>query len=320
MNNDYPDTLIATILRNTTQAWGSGILPIPQQHNGNCASDTIQIILMYADIIRDYSLEELFAWIRDDQRIPDASNPPYIHYKYRMFVRFVNIFTKPSANRPRIDLPVLRRAISKNNSGEHCSAWIARSMYPTAQISRTNTRSWAYSLAGYAPILRQLLPSAVSFSNNEVIPGMPIVAIQYFLFDSRRGIANFHTFCAFRMNGQWFIGDNMMGIAEPLPHGIREYDLITTTMYHYSQNLGDRHRYTYRLYDDIYSDRADCSVIESIAPRYSITADRLTVHPPYGVRVCENKAYRLYYQARPRMGGGKGKRTIKKKRTMKSIV
>jgi len=44
-----PELEAVTMFDNYTQSFDTDIIPIPQQHLGNCASDTIQIIMFYAD-------------------------------------------------------------------------------------------------------------------------------------------------------------------------------------------------------------------------------------------------------------------------------
>jgi hypothetical protein len=195
---------------------------------------------MFADNIRDIFLNDFRMWLEADKPTPSPHAKPHIQYKYLMYKRFYNMYSFQSVEELPHAPGIYRRLPSVNSDiGPFCSGWIAKSIYPSVNLIRKNTMKWKYELEDYAPILRQLLPRPAKFVQSVIPHDYPnIVAIQFFLFcrDFLHGKAvepGFHTLCAFRYNDRWFIGDNMAGIATPIPDATIE-GLVGSSLYHMS--------------------------------------------------------------------------------------
>ena len=204
-------------------------ISIPSQHIGNCASDTIQIVMFFADDYKDY-FREIAIFISPLERRPFLEL-----FKRREFLVYDYIYTAArryshlgSVNRTsllRSESPKLYGSI---NTGPRCSTLLARVLgrkvtkKNAAGKNILNLTSWGYSSSSYTDFMNQLFNAAkklkfafdirsnpyICFSN-VYDPANGLRAVQFFTVPKSR--ESFHTFCLLVHNGQFYIGDNMLG-------------------------------------------------------------------------------------------------------------
>lgn len=227
----------ASMVANYMRSFATSVIPIPSQHTGNCASDTIQIIMFFADVFSEYFVLNLAAHCASTITLPptDTFVSAYLHHSIARFINLYSVSDRVALS--AIPVPRLARSPSRNASanapcrGELCSMCIGSSITGAA-VARANSRTWAYLAAEYNPrtlaILNAHLPPLpppryiASLENQGQMITHPerlgaCVAIQCLLFTPEN---NFHTFCFFRKTGadgvqRIYIGDNMAGIAIP---------------------------------------------------------------------------------------------------------
>ena len=246
------------MIANYMSSFATSVIPIPSQHTGNCASDTIQIIMFFADVFSEYFVLNLAAYCVSTHTLPptDTFVSAYLHHS---IVRFINLYSvSDRAAFSAIPMPTLARAPSRNASanapcrGELCSMCFGSSITGAA-VARANSGTWAYLAAEYNPrtlaILNAHLPPLpppryiASLERHGQMITHPeriraCVAIQFLLFTPEN---NFHTFCFFRKTGadgvqRIYVGDNMAGLALPvvgvtmdmLYSSILEYTIVVT--------------------------------------------------------------------------------------------
>jgi hypothetical protein len=225
----------AIMVANYMRSFVTGVIPVPSQHTGNCASDTIQMIMFFADVFSEYFVLNLAVHCVRTNTLPptDTFVSTYLHHS---IARFINLYSAPDrAAYSAVPIPVLSRSPSRNASpnvpchGELCSMCIGSSIRGVA-VARANIQSWAYLAADYNPrtlaILNASLPPLpppryiASLENQGYMVIHPerirqCVAIQVLLFNPEN---NFHKYCFFRKTGadgvqRIYIGDNMAGLA-----------------------------------------------------------------------------------------------------------
>jgi hypothetical protein len=202
----------AILVANYMRSFVTGVIPIPSQHTGNCASDTIQMIMFFADVFSEYFVLNLAAHCAGTNTLSptDTFVSAYLHHS---IARFINLYSAPDrAAFSAVPVPILARSPSRNASpnapcrGELCSMCIGSSIRGAA-VARANSGAWAYLAAEYNPrtlgILNARLPPLpspryiASLENHGYMVIHPerihaCVAIQVLLFTPEN---TFHTFC-----------------------------------------------------------------------------------------------------------------------------
>jgi len=226
---ETPATVLARYNRGFQE---TQLIPIPQQHTGNCASDTIQTIMFFADGFCDCFLN----LVRGGRQMP-VTGQEYINYINIATDRFTYIYarndTLTSFGAPQFKLG---RQLSTGNTlptymnmgckGTQCSASIARYMKPT--VTPTSSAAWSYDPRYYTPFTLSVLsafadtcaytpriwpevdpnPTSPFPPITDTLPPDPpphivalalphLVAIQFCLFTGSAA-DGFHTFCFFR--------------------------------------------------------------------------------------------------------------------------
>ena len=159
-----PELEAATMLDNYKISFDTDLIPIPQQHLGNCASDTIQIIMFYADGFYDYFVKKIAKkWIRQGKPAPLTFSTPLNEYLHTALIRFVNIHTQKHVVR---ETPTLSRSRSCNDipfavpcSGIKCSGWVAKYINPVVPLTSGNkivSSAWAYLPLPYAQFTKNI--------------------------------------------------------------------------------------------------------------------------------------------------------------------
>jgi hypothetical protein len=323
---------------------GTGIIPIPHQHCGNCASDTIQIIMFFADGYWQHFLDFATKLIRagDVSLTVDQTNDYIFMYILNAIRRFVSLYNRQSAGKPvgskyttLTRLPSMRGIHDTKNMGITCSMCIALYMNPRKEPSVPD--SWAYIQPKYMEFTTKILNYGpppfytATLYNNQLPINIEtkdnIVAVQFHCFQGGRGpsysehVGVFHTFCAFRHNGVWYIGDNMVGLAIPLSLAIpispntstKVFTIIdianSTISYASTPVIETPHHYNF-FYKFTIGEMA-----------WNIAIARIYIPESAGVYSGifeENKFMRVYYYAMPvTMKGGGRKQYYKKNKSRK---
>lgn len=194
------------------------IISIQSQHFGNCASDTIQIIMFFADGYKEY-FRALARYLHHPGiPLPEGNN--VVEYLTTSAKRYLTLGGVNARTRTRSASPMLFPGI---NSGVKCSKHIG------AFLHRPNLGTssfWEYRKDDYDLFTKQLFNYAKALKVHFNLFSLPnpdicisdivtsdTVAVQFFTMNISNSA--FHTFCIVRHDGRWYIGDNMLGFLFP---------------------------------------------------------------------------------------------------------
>ena len=219
------------------------LISIPSQHMGNCASDTIQIVLFFADGYKDY-FREIAAFIAPRERRPfldlfkhkDFLIYDYIYTAARRYLHLGSVEPATLVRRPSEKL----NEYESMNSGVRCSTLIAgileKKLTKKNETGKNilNITSWGYTKQDYDAFMTKLFDAAKKLKTAFDIRSCPHICFSYTFdpaglqavqfFTVPKSYNSFHTFCLIRHNRKFYIGDNMLGFLIPANH----IDKLTT--------------------------------------------------------------------------------------------